>query len=71
MSDILENIKDAINPSRREEATPPDYDPNKRGAYADAPSDDKKAQVNPPAKTAVDQRAQTESVKTAPDVSSK
>jgi len=71
MSDILENIKDAINPSRREEATPPDYDPNKRGAYASAPSDDKQAQVNPPANTAVDQRAQADSVKTAPEVSSK
>ena len=35
MSDIVENLKDAIDPSRREKATVPAYDPQKRGPYAD------------------------------------
>ncbi|KAK0707921.1 hypothetical protein B0H67DRAFT_648051 [Lasiosphaeris hirsuta] len=35
MSDIVSNLKDAINPSRREKATPPGYDPQARGAYVD------------------------------------
>ena len=37
MPDIIENLKDAINPHRREQATVPDYDPQKRGPYADKP----------------------------------
>lgn len=35
MSDIAEAIKDAINPSRREQATTETYDASKRGPYAD------------------------------------
>ncbi|KAK1759997.1 hypothetical protein QBC47DRAFT_357809 [Echria macrotheca] len=37
MSDILANLKDAVNPKRREKATPPDYDAQKLGAHANAP----------------------------------
>ena len=36
MSEIVENLKDAIDPSRREKATVPAYDPQKRGPYADS-----------------------------------
>ncbi|KAK3380783.1 hypothetical protein B0H63DRAFT_378950, partial [Podospora didyma] len=35
MSDIINAIKDAVNPKRREEATVPTYDPHKRGPYPD------------------------------------
>ena len=38
MSDIIESLKDVVNPERREKATAPDYDPQKRGPYADKPS---------------------------------
>ncbi|GAB1315327.1 hypothetical protein MFIFM68171_05537 [Madurella fahalii] len=34
MSDIIEAIKDALNPSRREQATVETYDANTRGPYA-------------------------------------
>jgi hypothetical protein len=37
MSDILEAIKDAINPKRREQATVETYDAHKRGPYRDQP----------------------------------
>ena len=37
ISDIIENLKDAVNPKRREKVTPPNYDPETRGAYADEP----------------------------------
>lgn len=35
MSDIIENIKEALNPKEREQATVPDYDPHTRGPYPD------------------------------------
>lgn len=35
MSEIVENLKDAVDPSRREKATVPTYDPEQRGPYAD------------------------------------
>ncbi|KAK1835705.1 hypothetical protein QBC39DRAFT_368203 [Podospora conica] len=38
MSEIVENLKDAIDPTRREKATVPTYDPEQRGPYADKPS---------------------------------
>jgi hypothetical protein len=34
MSEIVENLKDAIDPARREKATVPTYDPEQRGPYA-------------------------------------
>jgi len=34
MSEIVENLKEAINPARREKATVPTYDPEQRGPYA-------------------------------------
>ncbi|KAK4119080.1 hypothetical protein N657DRAFT_650637 [Parathielavia appendiculata] len=37
MSDIVEAIKDAVNPKRREQATVETYDPHKRGPYPDQP----------------------------------
>ena len=51
MSDILENIKDAVNPKRREKATPPDYDPKTRGAYADEPPATGQAGLSAPTNT--------------------
>jgi hypothetical protein len=47
MSDIVENIKDAVNPKRREEATIPDYDAQKRGPYT-ANEGQQPEQVSPP-----------------------
>lgn len=35
MSEIVENVKDAIDPTRRDKATVPTYDPEQRGPYAD------------------------------------
>ncbi|KAK4107327.1 hypothetical protein N656DRAFT_785443 [Canariomyces notabilis] len=50
MSDIIENIKDAINPSRRDSATVETYDPQKRGPYADKSSaGDGQPELKPPA----------------------
>ncbi|KAK4236788.1 hypothetical protein C8A03DRAFT_45245 [Achaetomium macrosporum] len=46
MSDIIENIKDALNPKRREEATVPEYDAQKRGPYT--ASEGQPEQVAPP-----------------------
>jgi len=46
MSDIIENLKDAVNPSRREKGTAPDYDPRTRGAYTEAPTE--QPQLAPP-----------------------
>ncbi|KAK3303856.1 uncharacterized protein B0T15DRAFT_504998 [Chaetomium strumarium] len=47
MSDILENVKDAVNPKRREEATIPEYDAQKRGPYT-ASEGQQPEQVSPP-----------------------
>ncbi|KAK0744551.1 hypothetical protein B0T21DRAFT_304158 [Apiosordaria backusii] len=35
MSDIIESLKDAVDPSRREQATTETYDPHTRGPYPD------------------------------------
>ena len=55
MSDIIENIKEALNPKVREQATPPDYDPHTRGPYPDNqasvvvnPATEITQQVSPP-----------------------
>lgn len=49
MSDIIEAIKDAVNPKRREEATVEIYDAQKRGPYADRRSaGDSQPEVAPP-----------------------
>ncbi|CCC05075.1 hypothetical protein SMAC4_07731 [Sordaria macrospora] len=47
MSDILENIKEALNPKEREQATIPDYDPHKRGPYPDPDNNEASTIVNP------------------------
>lgn len=50
MSDILEALKDAVNPKRREQATTETYDPKTRGPYADrAAAGNSQPQVAPPA----------------------
>ncbi|KAK3291094.1 uncharacterized protein B0H64DRAFT_478420 [Chaetomium fimeti] len=50
MSDILEAIKDAVNPKRREQATVETYDAHKRGPYPDSASGgSRQPQVSPPA----------------------
>lgn len=50
MSDILEALKDAVNPKRREQATTETYDPKTRGPYADpAAAGDGQPEVAPPA----------------------
>lgn len=73
MSDIVENLKDAINPSRREKATAPAYDPRTRGAYAEAPAE--QPQLAPPldGKTAAEKNAagSNHTKMTAPDSSPK
>ncbi|KAJ4288786.1 hypothetical protein N0V88_007322 [Collariella sp. IMI 366227] len=38
MSEIIDSIKDAVNPKRREQATTETYDPKKRGPYAEDPT---------------------------------
>jgi hypothetical protein len=49
MSDILEAIKDAVNPKRREQATVENYDAHKRGPYPDqAPAGDGEPGLSPP-----------------------
>lgn len=35
MSDIIESLKDVVDPSRREQATTESYDPHTRGPYPD------------------------------------
>ncbi len=70
MSDIIESLKDAINPKRREEATPPDYDPHKRGPYTSTTAEGQ------PKLIPVDGREESNSSKntsgmTAPDTSPK
>ncbi|KAH6843482.1 hypothetical protein B0I37DRAFT_218706 [Chaetomium sp. MPI-CAGE-AT-0009] len=50
MSDILEAIKDAVNPKRREQATVETYDAHKRGPYPDrASAESSQPQVSPTA----------------------
>ncbi|KAK5657915.1 hypothetical protein OQA88_2464 [Cercophora sp. LCS_1] len=66
MSDVLENLKDAINPHRRENATAPTYDASKRGAYADAP-----AKSEPELALPADSKTQDSSKMIAPDSSTK
>ncbi|EAQ85545.1 predicted protein [Chaetomium globosum CBS 148.51] len=49
MSDILEAIKDAIIPKRREQATVETYDPHTRGPYPDrASAENNQPQISPP-----------------------
>jgi hypothetical protein len=49
MSDIIEAMKDAVNPKRREQATVETYDAQKRGPYADRRSTgDNQLEVAPP-----------------------
>jgi len=49
MSDILEALKDAVNPKRREQATTETYDPKTRGPYADpSAAGDGQPEVAPP-----------------------
>ncbi|KAK3402423.1 hypothetical protein B0T20DRAFT_346255 [Sordaria brevicollis] len=68
MSDIIGNIKEALNPKEREQATVPDYDPHKRGPYPDdqastivneATANSTKSQVSPPKGDAPDAKAAT------------
>lgn len=48
MSEIVDAIKDAVNPKRRQEATVETYDPEKRGPYTDqTTSGDAQPQVSP------------------------
>jgi hypothetical protein len=55
MSEILEALKDAVNPKRREQATTETYDPKTRGPYADpAAAGDGQPEVSPPAAEAQD-----------------
>lgn len=35
MADIIDSLKDAVNPARRESATAATYDPHTRGPYPD------------------------------------
>ncbi|KAK4187730.1 hypothetical protein QBC35DRAFT_409928 [Podospora australis] len=53
MSDIIENLKDAINPARRESATTETYDPHTRGPYPDGKptSEGDPGTLAPPKKT--------------------
>ncbi|KAL2133220.1 hypothetical protein VTI74DRAFT_2729 [Chaetomium olivicolor] len=49
MSDIIDAIKDAVNPKRREQATVETYDPKKRGPYAEeSTSGDGQPELSPP-----------------------
>ena len=50
MSDIIEAIKDVVNPKRREQATAETYDAHKRGPYPDrASAGASQPEVAPPA----------------------
>ncbi|EGO53893.1 hypothetical protein NEUTE1DRAFT_49029 [Neurospora tetrasperma FGSC 2508] len=67
MSDIVENIKEALGPKEREQATVPDYDPHTRGPYPDnQPStvvnpatENKQSHVSPPSGDVPDAKAAT------------
>lgn len=67
MSDIIGNIKEALNPKEREQATVPDYDPHKRGPYPDnqastivnEATENSKSQVSPPKGDTPDAKAAT------------
>lgn len=53
MSDIVEALKDAVNPSRREQATGETYDASKRGPYADQGTvGDGQPELSPPSSEA-------------------
>jgi hypothetical protein len=67
MSDILANLKDAVNSKRREKATPPDYDAQKLGAYADTPPSSDTAEPQLLADNENSQASRT----TAPNISPK
>ena len=67
MSDIIENIKEALNPKEREQATVPDYDPHTRGPYPDNQASvvvnpataNSQSQVSPPKGDVPDAKAAT------------
>ncbi|KAK1775124.1 hypothetical protein QBC45DRAFT_423201 [Copromyces sp. CBS 386.78] len=61
MSDIIENIKEALNPKERQQATVPDYDPHTRGPYPDnqASTEKNQSQVSPPKGDVPDAKAAT------------
>jgi len=71
MSEVIENLREAINPKKREEATAPSYDPKVRGPYADAPPG--QSQLDHPRGEAPAQpRTETRSdTMTAPDLTPK
>ncbi|KAL2152821.1 hypothetical protein VTH82DRAFT_3976 [Thermothelomyces myriococcoides] len=47
MSELVDAIKDAVNPKRREQATVETYDPHTRGPYPDRPPAGDNNQVHP------------------------
>lgn len=48
MSEIVDSLKDLVDPSRRESATAPSYDPNTRGPYPDRKPASEHEQLAPP-----------------------
>ncbi|KAL2018445.1 hypothetical protein VTK56DRAFT_864 [Thermocarpiscus australiensis] len=59
MSDIVENLKDAINPHRRGQATVETYDPHTRGPYPDQPpADGGESELSPPSEAQNPARAE-------------
>jgi len=48
MSEIINSLKDVVNPKRREEATAPTYNPEERGPSTTAPEQKGHPQVAPP-----------------------
>lgn len=68
MSDILEAIKDVINPKRREQATVETYDPHTRGPYPDRSSaENSQPQVSPPTEAQDAVRAERNELGSASD----
>ncbi|KAK3361400.1 hypothetical protein B0T24DRAFT_108398 [Lasiosphaeria ovina] len=65
MSDIIDAIKDAVNPSRREEATAPTYDPHKRGPYPDQAPPPASGEPGDDARSKREAKAQAEAVEQA------
>ncbi|KAK4168364.1 hypothetical protein QBC43DRAFT_297002 [Cladorrhinum sp. PSN259] len=47
MSDIVESLKDVVDPSRRDAATHETYDPHTRGPYPDREPTSEKAENKP------------------------
>ncbi|KAK4228630.1 hypothetical protein QBC38DRAFT_147979 [Podospora fimiseda] len=47
MSDIIESLKDVVNPSRHEEATHETYNPHTRGPYPDREPTSQKPENQP------------------------